>query len=540
MSKVVGDHLLCEADVLVFQHVYQGVTYVVAARVDDATLVDYRQLTGANATTVIINAFAALTGARTWKEKVTVKGNYTDLSRIIVPSNSTWEIQGKIQAIANLNQHFVYSNNTSNVEIFGGEIDANGANQTGDMDAIYFGGVTEGIIHHVRFGNAYRSTSNGEGVEFENCEGCVVSDCFCFTGNANGYDYIKVRGTSFNCLVADNVCRDTVQGLSDAIQVSGSAHDNIIIGNIIYAKQYGQGIKVHGSSSPYAHDNLIIGNHIYPKVAPLNYGIDILQTTNRNIVVGNHIYLASRGVEVRRVNASGDESYDNAFINNYIYLPSSGTNYGVDLDYNSLRTRVTGNIVIALPGGTNTGIRIQSGATGTHLEGGNDLSDVDIATKISDAGTGTIYPTLVLPFVDGTLFLSADGAPWGWEIDADTEYAITHGHLPLKVQQVVKWKIWAVALVAEADRMRLEIVGRGGGDNEVYTTESVDIANKASTSSNFAANDVIYWTLTASDDPDIDDFVGGDAIMIKVKHEAAGDGDCATDAAFLCVEIEYV
>ena len=53
-------------------------------------------------------------------------------------------------------------------------------------------------------------------------------------------------------------------------------------------------------------------------------------------------------------------------------------------------------------------------------------------------------------------------------------------------------------------------------------------------------NDVIYWTITASDDADIDDMIGADQIMIKVLHEAASGPSCQTDAVFTCVIIEYV
>ena len=88
--------------------------------------------------------------------------------------------------------------------------------------------------------------------------------------------------------------------------------------------------------------------------------------------------------------------------------------------------------------------------------------------------------------------------------------------------------------------MRLEINGYAGADNEPYNTETVAVADHPSESSNFAANDVIYWLLDATDDTDLDEMFGGDQIMVQVLHEAAGGPDCATDAAFTCVEIEYV
>ena len=88
--------------------------------------------------------------------------------------------------------------------------------------------------------------------------------------------------------------------------------------------------------------------------------------------------------------------------------------------------------------------------------------------------------------------------------------------------------------------MRLEININAGASNEPYTTEAIAVANKPSETSNFAANDVIYWEIDPSDDPDIGDLAGGDSLGIKVLHEAAGDGDIATDAVLRCVEIEYV
>jgi hypothetical protein len=112
--------------------------------------------------------------------------------------------------------------------------------------------------------------------------------------------------------------------------------------------------------------------------------------------------------------------------------------------------------------------------------------------------------------------------------------------LPLDVQQVVQFKVAANSIVTEADAMRLEIAAQGGGDNEAYNAEAIAVADKASTSTNFAAGDYIYWLITASDDVDVDDFVGGDHVQFKVLHEAAGGADAATDAVFESVTVEYV
>jgi len=104
----------------------------------------------------------------------------------------------------------------------------------------------------------------------------------------------------------------------------------------------------------------------------------------------------------------------------------------------------------------------------------------------------------------------------------------------------VQIRIKAVSIVLEADAMRLQIDGYGGASNEAEGTETIALANQASTSTNFGANDYIYWLLTASDDADIDDLTRGDTVQIKVQHDAAGGANCETDAVFQTLEIDYV
>ena len=146
--------------------------------------------------------------------------------------------------------------------------------------------------------------------------------------------------------------------------------------------------------------------------------------------------------------------------------------------------------------------------------------------------------SITLPFVDGNEFSS--DLPFGWEIDAGGEYAIAIGALPKEVHQVLRWKIYATTNVTEADKMRLEINGYGGTDNEAYTAEVITAPNQASRSSNFAQYDAIYWIMDTTIDVDVDDMFGEDQIMIQVLHESAGGADCETDAVFLCVIIDYV
>jgi len=88
-------------------------------------------------------------------------------------------------------------------------------------------------------------------------------------------------------------------------------------------------------------------------------------------------------------------------------------------------------------------------------------------------GTNIKMHEFVLPFVNGTTFLSDDTvASIGWEIDVANEYAATMGWIPNDVFQVAHLSIWGVSLVEEADAMRLQIMLRAGLSNEATDNAS--------------------------------------------------------------------
>ena len=235
------------------------------------------------------------------------------------------------------------------------------------------------------------------------------------------------------------------------------------------------------------------------------HGINLVK--HKNIVVGNSIYENDKG---------------------------ETNNYGVFIqgDYNLIDDNFMDG------GGTeNYNIVVLNAGSVNNIIGVNNYQDA-VTGIISDAGTDTKTPSVVLPFVDGTTFLSS--VPYGWEINDTGEYAIALGSMPSNVNEVIRFKIKATTVVTETDKMRLEIVAYGASDNEAYTAETITLADFASTSSNFAANDAIYWSITDLHEADIDDLKMGDQLMIKIIYEAAGGADCDTDAVFLSIEIDYV
>jgi len=151
---------------------------------------------------------------------------------------------------------------------------------------------------------------------------------------------------------------------------------------------------------------------------------------------------------------------------------------------------------------------------------------------ISDGGTNTELAAYVVPFSDGF-----DPQDSGYLIDANTEFALAWARLPVEVQQVLRMKIYARAVILSAAAMRLEINVNGGASNEAFNTHATAAPNTPSTTINFAADDVIFWTLTSAQ---ITALLGGDSVEVKVLHEAAGNGDVITNAFLRTVEFDYV
>jgi len=434
-------------------------------------------------------------------------------------------------------------------------IDGNKAEQgAGIMVGIYWDYVTYSLIENVGLENmTWQGLYN-----LTYCDHNVIVNCTVYGNDREGLDFTGI--CQYNIIANNQIVGN---GLSGVTFNATNIDHNIVIGNNILDNDR-NGILV-GSD---CHNNVIVGNFI----ASSDWeGIFVGIGSTRNLISGNVIELSTlSGIKC-------DQAPYNKFIGNVI---TTNTQHGINLG-SSDNCTVTGNTCyqnirngISSSGddcdfignqcnendlnntATYSGMSINGDDNFIHNNtcDENDLYGIDVSGlrnwvknnhligntsgPFLEGGTDTKLATLVLSFVDGTTFLTS--APFGWEIDASAEYAIALGHLPLEVQEVVRWKIWATSLVADAEAMRLEIEGYGGASNEPYTTETVVVADHPSETTNFAVNDVIYWLLDASDDTDIDEMVGGDQVMIKVIHEAAGGDDVETDAVFTCVELEYV
>jgi hypothetical protein len=330
----------------------------------------------------------------------------------------------------------------------------------------------------------------------------------CNTENAIYVCDSGLAGQPIGWIVADNFVTGATTAGRAGIKINNGSF-GIVANNVCWINERGISI---GSSS-----NTRIVQHV---------------TVNDNIVYKNEgpgIWLgAENGGVTRDLNIHDNLIYDNG--------DGGGTDDGIFLGDNATDVHLHHNV---LEDNNRYGISISATGTSNIIAQYNTFTNNGTGAFLDSSNSATIH-SFTMPFIAGTTRLDTAGAAWGYEIDANAEYAVANGRVPRDCQQSVRLLIQANSIILEAHGMELEIVGQGGGDNEAYNAEAIAVASKGSASTNFAANDQVYWLLTASDDADIDDFVGGDLIAIKVLHEAADGDNCATDAVFVSCTVEYV
>ena len=361
-----------------------------------------------------------------------------------------------------------------------------------------------------------------------------------FVGTTDGPDIIVMNNTVHSCNVGIHV-------LVDGVSVSGNTtRDNSVQGIFIQAT-----------------DIIISDNRVYSNSSN---GVHITSDSDRCVIVGNQIY--ENGEDGIRV-VTGDYCIitGNTIMNNgqdgaesgiFLFggsfnMISSNTisdDQGAPTQQNGITLRATAdlveNIIVnnTMRGNITFGININAGPINTVVIGNRMTGNG--ARPIQDLGTDTILATKTIQFIQGTTFISADGSAKGWEINAEADFAIALGQLPLEVQQVLRIKIWAVALGAPAGaggQMHLDILFNAGGSLEAWNlaANSWTLANFNGEEADYVNTDVIHWVVEDGDvGNEIRNLLGGDSLEMKVNGGTAAAPDGATNAIFRVMEIEYV
>ena len=315
------------------------------------------------------------------------------------------------------------------------------------------------------------------------------SDNVSITGNQCSGDALAIfvfDGT--NCEISGNLCSDGVIRLTQMIHTT-------VTGNTSVAVVGEAAIEVTGSD--YCN---VTGNHCF---SFSSYGIFIYQSSRCNI-------------EANECDGNSNANTEG------IYIKGDSS---VNADYNF----VHGNICIRC---AYASFEI---AGGTHANYNriidNEIDDT-AAYPFADVGNETEWNHIAVPFSDGT-----DPQDSGYLINLAAEYARAWLILPKELQFPVKMRVYARSVIAEADKMRLEFVIYGAAGNEIYTTHNGSVANHPSTSGNFAIDDIIFWEIGEAG---VLALRAADSVQVKVLHEDAANGDCATDAYFRTVELDYI
>lgn len=540
------------ASIIVYQHVFSGTTYIVAARQGDTGWVLVSHGTVYSTVMNAVIATLPVTGGDIYVKKLaaTVTASIVDGGRNDV--SLTFERGTVLTVAALLDVPVIVINGCHGWRIRDLEIDGNAANQNVPNGTkpcgIEFTGCTDCAIencyiHNVRmFGVWIIGASNFCGVRGSfitlcgwNCIALGASNSTYLFAENNECSHssdvgISIKGS--HCNVNDNFVHD-MNGTTGSVNSQWGIGSEVGDYNTITDNEI-----VNAKKGVYLVDgcdyNIVTDNKIFDWDPAAQYLPAIHVYSDHNIISGN-ILKTSRtkgdGISLNGAN------YNSVTDNKITAGSTSSTAIMIDVDSNS--NFVDDNTLDF----ATTGISINNVNCDLNFVGHNDLRGC--TTKIQDSGTGTVFPTMRAAFVKelGTAtWIVAAGSAMGIDIDAADEGAVVKIKLPLDLQQVVRIRVFGIAQVAEADGMQLLIAAGAGIDNETWNAEAIAVASKTSSTLNFANLDVIQWVFTSADDSDIGDLSAGDFLQWCCYYAAASGANCATDLLLAGegLEIQYV
>ncbi len=343
--------------------------------------------------------------------------------------------------------------------------------------------------HAVCVSNIVENTEGGTGIAItHDSNNCVASGNTCSENDIYG---ILLDGTSIYNAITGNTCNGNTQ---NGIYASTACSYNAIVGNTC------QGNTQHGIRVGILNNgNTLSGNICYQNV---RHGIYIFDSDNNNIT-GNIC-------NENDVNNTG--TYDGICIED-------------DADYNFVMGNTCNDnnrwgISIGIAANDCVGNWVKN----NHLRG-------NTSGPFSDQGTDTKLATIPL-YIASYNVTDISESEDGLVVDDVGEWVSFVGQLPLEVQQVVRFEIWAVGLAdpGPGNQMCLEIEIEGGAEGEAKTTHDTGaLADQLSVTEDSPINDIIHWECI---DAAALALLGGDSVKCACRYNAISGTDVATNAAF--------
>jgi len=328
----------------------------------------------------------------------------------------------------------------------------------------------------------------------------------------------------------NSILNNIIKGTHKLINIASNSNYSQIISNKIYGtgKNTEYGIFLQKN----VNHCLIEGNYIQNIGENQGYqgGIILYGSNNFNTIINNYILNITR-FGIRLDSSAGSSNY-NKISNNNMNRIGTGISINGPHEYND----VTENKIYDA---TYYGVSLWNGAAYTTLKDNTFHNVKTEIVSLNNAGIGTRFQTIIIPFRSGNSYTSSINHPWGYEITEPEDHVLAFIKLPLDCHKVFQIKIWSVSKIDYVKSMNIEIYGSAGGQEEQFDSDTIHVPNLKSYSSNFQSGDIIYWNLGAWVDEIIDSLTGGDIIQLKIIFESEDNDNCATNAVFQLIEIEY-
>ena len=200
-----------------------------------------------DARTVMQAAINALTSGRTWKEQVVLRGDFPMSGALELPSYTSLETLGRLYLQDGVNTNVIENadptGGNARMQIVGGLIDGNKANNPTGGHGIAFTKVADSVIDRIR-----TEYCKGSGVSLENTsDECAVTKLYSMFNDGYGLTIAETNDlTVAHCQFRQNQQNGLMQSGGDFNTFLGNHYlSNVVRGAFFYASQ----------------QNMVIGDH---------------------------------------------------------------------------------------------------------------------------------------------------------------------------------------------------------------------------------------------------------------------------------------